>query len=131
MRGPTKAPKHQLVTENLGGDSLVFLSPAYSYLLSPGLGFHGLVGRISERIRLRALWLYFCLSVFVFKEEFRGLGPFAGLWTTSNFFTSCSLSTYKCSILSLAHMLRIHDQGKHAPSPRDVYSLVTSLYLDV
>jgi len=93
VRDPTKVLKHQLVTENLGGDSLVFLSPAYSYLLSPGLSFHGLVGRISERTGLGGLWLYFCLFVFVFKEEFRGLGPFAGLWTTSNFFTSCSLST--------------------------------------
>lgn len=121
------------MAENLGGDSLVFLSPAYSYLLSPGSDFHGVVGRISERrvnrTGLGALWLYFCLLAFTFQEEFRGLGPFVGLWTASNFFTSCSLSSYKCLLLSVAQMLGIHDQGKHAPSPCNVYSLVTSLYL--
>lgn len=134
VREPINAPRYQLA-ENLGGEALVFLSLAYSYLLSPGLDFHGFVGRISgrtvNRTGVRALWLYFCLSAFIFKEEFRGSGPFAGLWTASDFFTSCSLSTYKCLVLSVAHMLAIHDQSKHALSPRDEYSLVTSLYESV
>lgn len=67
VRDPSKATKHQLVAENWGGDSPVFLSPPYSYLFSPGLDSHGLTGRFSERrvikTGLGALWLCFCLFV--------------------------------------------------------------------
>lgn len=135
VRDPSKATKHQLVAENLGGDSPVFLSPAYSYLFSPIWTPRDLWEGSLKGEWLRQDWelfgcVFVCSSAFIFKEEFRGLGPFAGLCTASNFFTSCSLSIYKCLILSVDHMLATHDQGEHAPSC-DVYSLVTSLYLSV
>lgn len=111
VRDPSKATKHQLVTENLGGDSPVFLYPAHSYLFSPVWTPMDLWEGSLKGEWLRQDWelfgcVFVCVSAFIFKEEFRGLGPFAGLCTASNFFTPCSLSIYKCLILSVHHMLQ-------------------------
>lgn len=60
------------------------------------------------------------------KRSLEVRGSFAGLWTASNLFISCSLLIHKCLMVPEAPG-GIAWPGEHPPPPYEVGSLVTSL----